>query len=303
MRTSYRDYILQAVEQRRWLEEVSGLWTCSRCGGGDCSRERCRLEADQYGNNTYAAAAPGQVSVVVSPLSSTALWVPSTQAIYTGTLLTAGMLNATDSVAATIGYSIYLQSGLPSSATTVSVRTQLSAGSYTLVATITPTNSNYAAWKLSLPFTVQNMNIFFAGGDAMSSLYNSTTVPGPVYVTMEPLNVAGPLTRLYLTASPELALAESVAIAPGSTGDAGGGKLIVWLVVPAAAVAVPFSATAWVESLGSLLLLLKISEPAAVDGATGVKLTTAVQVPGASVPAAAVEEDKFRQAVEPLLNV
>jgi hypothetical protein len=59
-------------------------------------------------------------------------------------------------------------------------------------------------------------------------------VPTPVYVTVVPLTVAGPLTTLKIIGSPDgLALADSVAVVPGAAGEAGCVKLIVCAVVPA----------------------------------------------------------------------
>jgi len=135
-----------------------------------------QITANSPTDGTYAPAAPVSVTVVVSPLPSTVSWVPSTQMMYTGTALSAAMLDATDSVPATISYSAYLQSASASSATPVAAGTQLSAGSYWIIANITPTNSNYATQTLTLPFAVQNMNVFVVGNGAVSSLYNNGTL-------------------------------------------------------------------------------------------------------------------------------
>jgi len=132
-----------------------------------------QITATSPTDGTYAPAAPVSVTVVVSPLPSTAAWVPATNLIYTGAALSAGMLDATDSVPATIVYSAYLASASPSSATAVAVGTQLGAGSYVLLATITPTDPSYATQTLTISFSVQNMNVFVVGAGAVSSLYNN----------------------------------------------------------------------------------------------------------------------------------
>jgi len=77
--------------------------------------------------------------------------------------LGANILDATDSIPSTISYSAAL---LPSgSAAAVSTTTALTQGSYDLTATFTPQDTlRYGIVSDSLPFTVQNMNVFIAGG-------------------------------------------------------------------------------------------------------------------------------------------
>jgi len=136
-----------------------------------------QITASSPASGNYAAATPVTVTVVVSLPQSTASWLPSTLSIYTGTVLSAGILDATDSIPASLSYSDYLLSASPSSATTASVGTQLSQGRYGLTANITPTSTNYASQTLTIPFTVQNMNVFTANSTgSVASLYNNGTV-------------------------------------------------------------------------------------------------------------------------------
>ena len=56
---------------------------------------------------------------------------------------------------------------------------------------------------------------------------STTTVPGPVYVSVNPLSVAGPLMTLKVTIKPEVEVAESVAELDAETGDGSAAKLMV----------------------------------------------------------------------------
>jgi sugar lactone lactonase YvrE len=132
-----------------------------------------QITASSPANGTYAAATPVSVTVLVTLPQASVSWLPSTLSVYTGTALSAGVLDATDSVPATINYSAYLLSGSPSSATAVSTGTLLSQGDYGLTASIAPSDNNYAAQTLTIPFTVQNMNVFVAASNAVFSLYNN----------------------------------------------------------------------------------------------------------------------------------
>jgi hypothetical protein len=135
-----------------------------------------QITASSPASSTYAAATPVTVTVVVSQPQSSLSWLPSTLNIFTGTALSAGILDATDSIPATITYAQYLLSASPSTASAVSVGTLLSQGSYGLVATVVPSDPNYAAESLTVPFTVQNMNVFVAASSSMLSFYNNGNV-------------------------------------------------------------------------------------------------------------------------------
>jgi sugar lactone lactonase YvrE len=133
--------------------------------------------ASQAGNSTYAPATSVTINISVVLAQSTATWEPSALKIYSGTALGSSILDATDSIPATIAYSAFLMpSGTPSAVTTSTVLVQ---GSYGLEALITPTNTAYGAELLELPFTVQNMNVFIAGqhlnAGTITSLFNNGT--------------------------------------------------------------------------------------------------------------------------------
>lgn len=132
-----------------------------------------QITASSPASGNYAAATPVTVTVTVTQPTASVLWLPSTLSVYTGTPLSGGILDASDSVPATIGYSAYLLASGAASATTVSNGTMLSQGAYGLVATITPTSTSYASQALTLPFTVQNMNVFVAAQSSVLSFFNN----------------------------------------------------------------------------------------------------------------------------------
>jgi hypothetical protein len=98
-------------------------------------------------------------------------WKPATQHIYSGGSLSEGVLDATDSIPATIAYTAAVQpSGAP---VAISSSTVLTPGSYVLTATFTPDDSaHYPITSQSIPFSVQNMNVFVGGSADVASFYN-----------------------------------------------------------------------------------------------------------------------------------
>jgi sugar lactone lactonase YvrE len=135
------------------------------------------VTASQAGNVTYAAAIPVSISIGVGMAQSNVSWNPAKLSFYTGATLDNTILDATDSISATISYSEYLFSAGPASATPVSAGTVLKpAGVYGLQALITSNYSGYGTETITLPITVQNMNLFVANGMAgVGSLYNNST--------------------------------------------------------------------------------------------------------------------------------
>lgn len=141
---------------------ISGLTVTYNTGG------TVQITAYSAATSTYAAATPVSITVNVSLGQAYFNWVPSTQYIYTGTPLGAGVLDATYSLPGTIAYtSATMPSGTPTAATAA---TLLSAGKYTLSATATPASSNYAVTSASLALTVQNMNVFVANAGSGGAL-------------------------------------------------------------------------------------------------------------------------------------
>jgi len=134
-----------------------------------------RVEASQAGNAIYTAAPNQYINIVVNLAQAAINWSPSALKIYTGTPLGASVLDATDSVPATITYSAALQpSGRAQSVSTTTVLTQ---GSYNLAALITPQDAtNYAITTDTFLFTVQNMNVFVGNAQgSVFSFYNNGT--------------------------------------------------------------------------------------------------------------------------------
>jgi len=134
------------------------------------------VQATQAGNSTNVAASPVSVTVHVTLAEVLINWSPSVLKIYTGTPLGTGVIDATDSIPATISYTAALT---PSgSAVPVTTATVLSQGSYTLTALFTPNDTtNYAVVSDAFPFDVQNMNIF-VGNDVpgVASFFNNGTL-------------------------------------------------------------------------------------------------------------------------------
>jgi len=98
------------------------------------------------------------------------------------------------------------------------------------------------------------------------------TVPVPVYVTVNPVSVAGPDVMAYVTARPELAVAVSVAVALGKTGVVGCGKVMV--CVP---YAVPLSGVDCVVPLLFKVLSVNAAVPVELPIDDGVKSITSMQ--------------------------
>jgi len=107
---------------------------------------------------------------------ATIQWQPSTRTIYTGSPVTAGVLDATANVSGTIAYTATAQpAGTPMA---VTASTSLPKGTYSLTATLTPANiGSYSTTTASVPLTVENMNAFVVNSSgSVSSFYNAGTL-------------------------------------------------------------------------------------------------------------------------------
>jgi hypothetical protein len=112
-------------------------------------------------------------TVTVGAATPTVAWTPATTTAYTGSPLSGSLLNATSTTPGAYAYTAkLLPGGTPFSIGSGSV---LPKGNYTLTATLTPTDAvDYAPASFSVPFTVQNMNIFIANGPGtVTSFYNN----------------------------------------------------------------------------------------------------------------------------------
>lgn len=99
-------------------------------------------------------------TLTVTPASTSILWAPSVTHNYNGQALGAGVLDATTSIPGSIFYTASLSGAPPIPITATS---GLSAGSYTLVATLVPADSlDYLGSSASSVFTVAPQSIFVA---------------------------------------------------------------------------------------------------------------------------------------------
>jgi hypothetical protein len=120
-------------------------------------------------SNTFAISLGPPDPQVVS-------WVPSSVHVFSGSTPGNGILDATDSISASIAYTLAVQpSGTP---VAIDPSTVLTQGSYLLTAAFTPDDTiNYTTATDSIPFSVQNMNVFAGNpSGSVTSLYNGGTV-------------------------------------------------------------------------------------------------------------------------------
>ncbi len=126
-----------------------------------------------YGGTTNYTANGASGVVTIGTATPAVVWTPAAATAYTGTPLNNSQLNATSTTPGTFAYTAtLLPNGTPFSISSGSV---LPKGSYTLAATLTPTDAiDYAPASFSVPFTMQNMNIFIANGPGtVTSFYNN----------------------------------------------------------------------------------------------------------------------------------
>jgi hypothetical protein len=126
-----------------------------------------------YGGTTNYTASGSSGTVTIGTATPTVNWAPAATTAYTGSPLSSSLLNAASATPGPIAYTAtLLPGGTPFS---IASGSMLPKGSYTLTATLTPTDSvDYKSASDSLPFTMQNMNIFIANGPGtVTSFYNS----------------------------------------------------------------------------------------------------------------------------------
>jgi hypothetical protein len=135
------------------------------------------IKAIGLAEQPYGVSAVGSGTYTIPQIVS---WVPATQYIYSGRANSEGVLDATDSIPATIAYTAAVQpSGVP---VAISSSTVLTQGNYVLTATATPDDSaHYPITSQSIPFSVQNMNVFVGGSPeypvgSVTSFYHDGTV-------------------------------------------------------------------------------------------------------------------------------
>lgn len=116
---------------------------------------------------TYSIATQ-TVTLQVVPVVTSLSWTPSRLQVATGSALGAGVLNATSTTPGSISYTATLIGGSP---VTVNSATVLATGTYTLTATLVPSDANYATATLSKTLTVATQNVWVVNGNGtLSSL-------------------------------------------------------------------------------------------------------------------------------------
>ena len=138
---------------------------------------------------TYAETSYS-VGLQVNQVPTSISWTPSAHAVFQGAALGTGILNASSTTAGSIAYTATPTGG---SATTVTSATVLGVGTYTLTATLTPTNSNYASSKATQSLTVLVQNVWAAnsGGSvsgisaAGSTITSSATTGGGLGIAID----------------------------------------------------------------------------------------------------------------------
>ncbi len=126
----------------------------------------------EEGPYAFSAVSTALYAIVPQAVS----WAPSTLHLFSGAIPGTGVLDATDSIPATIAYTLTLQpSGAPFAINPSSVLTQ---GNYLLTANVTPNDTtNYAATSDTINFSVQNMNVFVGNSaGSVTSFYNGGTL-------------------------------------------------------------------------------------------------------------------------------
>ena len=115
------------------------------------------------------------VSLLVNQVPTSVSWAPPTLQIYAGSTIGASILNASSTTAGTIAYTATPNGGTASAVTASSV---LPAGTYTLTATLTPTNSvDYATSSSSQTLVVTTQNIWAVNSGGSVSELNAAGVP------------------------------------------------------------------------------------------------------------------------------
>jgi len=115
----------------------------------------CVIDANQAGNTNYTAASQVQATITVSKATPPAIsWSPSATSQSYGTAIGAGVLDATESSpAGSIAYTSDISAG--GCGTSITSACIMNAGSYTLTATFTPTDTaDYNTQTASISYTV-----------------------------------------------------------------------------------------------------------------------------------------------------
>jgi hypothetical protein len=109
------------------------------------------------------------VNLVVNQIATSVSWTPPTLQIYAGSPIGSSILNASSTTAGTIAYTATPTGGTASG---VTAATALPAGTYTLTATLTPTNStDYATSSSTQTLVVTTQNIWVGNtGGSISEL-------------------------------------------------------------------------------------------------------------------------------------
>jgi hypothetical protein len=125
--------------------------------------------------NPAYTASPATATLVIAKVVPTVAWNPSTTR---GTAVGAGVLDATSATPGTFTYTAALGSNAAQSITDGTV---LAAGSYTLTATLTPTDSvDFSAASASIAFTAGGHSVFVANrSGTVASFFSDGALQSP----------------------------------------------------------------------------------------------------------------------------
>ena len=150
------------------------------------------VQAAQAASSNYSAGSI-TASFAVSQIGSSVSWSPSATSLFAGNLIGTGILDASSSVPGNISYTATLNGSAGTAITASS--TLLTPGSYTLTATMTPSNPSYSASTASITLTVKAAYIWavnpagsFTEFHGNTPVFSAATTGGGVGAAVDSLN-------------------------------------------------------------------------------------------------------------------
>ena len=218
------------------------------------------LAADNY-TFTFANA-----TLMITPAATSISWMPATTHTYNGQPLSASVLDAVSSTPGNIAYTAMLLGGSPVAVTALS---GLSAGTYDLVAALTPTDAtDFSSSTSTVSFTVLGQNIWVTDSNGGLSEFNdggaaARTSPSPGGSSGVAMDNSG---SIWTLTSSGVAKTSSSGASLLSVGSSGG------LSAPAA-LAIDGSGQVWVAN-GNDTITVLTNAGAAVSPSSGYTSST-----------------------------